>query len=185
MDLKTGFRFLRLNADTFSGDMVLPGYDDSNWRTVRIPHDWGIEGDFDRENDISENMVVEDGMTKTEIHTGRTGALPFLGGGVYRKWVDIAPADKVFLELDGVMWHSSVYINGHKAGGNHFGYKSYCLDITDFVKFGERNLIAVYAEMRKDCSRWYPGGGIYRNMRLVTKPAKHIAYNGIWLRIMG
>lgn len=182
MELKNGFRFLRLNEDAFSADMLLPGYDDSNWRTVRIPHDWGIEGDFDRENDISESIIIEDGMKKAKTQTGRTGALPFLGSGIYRKWINIEKADKVFLELDGVMWHSAVYINGHKAGANHFGYKSYCVDITGFVKFSEENLIAVYAEMRKDCSRWYPGGGIYRNMRLVTKPAKHIAYNGVWMR---
>ena len=182
MELKTNFKFQKFDLDTVPSDVFSPAFDDSSWRTVRIPHDWGIEGDFCRENDISENIVVEDGMKKAIIHTGRTGGLPFLGAGVYRKWVSVSKADKVFLELDGVMWHSTVYINGQQAGGNHFGYKSYCVDITDLVRFGEDNLIAVYAEVRPDCGRWYPGGGIYRNMRLVTKPAKYIAYNGVWVR---
>ncbi len=182
MTLKTDFKFRKFNLDAVPADVFSPTFDDSGWRTVRIPHDWGIEGDFCRENDISENKIVEDGMTRSEIHTGRTGALPFLGCGVYRKWVTIQKADKVFLELDGVMWYSAVYINGHKAGGNHFGYKSYCVDITKFADFEKENLIAVFADVRPDCGRWYPGGGIYRNMRLVTKPATHIAYNGVWAR---
>lgn len=182
MELKTNYKFHRFDNEAVTPDVFSPDFDDTGWRTVRVPHDWGIEGDFCRENDISESLIIEDGMKKARIQTGRTGALPFLGGGVYRKWVNIEKADKVFLELDGVMWHSTVYINGKKAGSNHFGYKSYCVDITDFVDFGTENLIAIYAEVRPDCGRWYPGGGIYRNLRLVTKPQKHIAYNGVWAR---
>ncbi len=182
MTFKTDFKFQKFHPDTVTADVFSPDFDDSNWKTVRIPHDWGIEGDFCRENDISESIIVEDGMKKARIQTGRTGGLPFLGAGVYRKWVSIEKADKVFLELDGVMWHSAVYINGRKAGDNHFGYKSYCVDITAFVEFDVQNLIAIHAEVRPDCGRWYPGGGIYRNLRLVSKPAKHIAYNGVWVR---
>lgn len=182
MELKTGFKFKKFDLDTVPQDVFSPEFDDSAWRTVRIPHDWGIEGDFAAENDPSETIVTEDGMKKTTLMTGRTGALPTVGAGVYRKWVEIAHADHAFLELDGVMWQSKVYVNGKLIGGCHFGYKSYCLEITEAVEWDKPNLIAVYAEVRQDSSRWYTGAGLYRNLRLVTKPHGHIAYNGVWAR---
>ena len=121
-------------------------------------------------------------MKKTTLMTGWSGGLPTVGAGVYRKWVEIAPADHAFLELDGVMWQSYVYVNGKYVGGCHFGYKSYCLEITEAVEWGKPNLIAVYAEVRQNAGRWYTGAGLYRNLRLVTKPHEHIAYNGVWAR---
>ena len=89
MELKTNFKFYRFDNEAVTPDVFSPDFDDTGWRTVRVPQDWGIEGDFCRENDISESIIIEDGMKKAEIQTGRTGALPFLGGGVYRKWVNI------------------------------------------------------------------------------------------------
>lgn len=182
MQLKTDFKFKKFQLDTVPKAVFLPAFDDSDWRTVRVPHDWGIEGDFAADNDPTETIVVEDGMKKTTVMHGWTGGLPTVGAGVYRKWVDIEKADCAFLELDGVMWKSEVYVNGKNVGGCHFGYKSYCLDITDAVEWGKPNLIAVYAEVKSNTGRWYTGAGLYRNIRLVTKPREHIAYNGVWTR---
>ncbi len=181
--LKSNFKFQKftLNEELPAG-IFTPDFDDSGWRTLRIPHDWGIEGDFDVNNDPCQAQIVEDGQKKLGLHTGRTGGLPIVGKGVYRKWVEIEKADRVFLELDGVMWQSEVYCNGIKVGGYHFGYGSYEVELTDAVKFGEQNLIAVYAEVGPHSGRWYTGGGLYRNLRLVRKDDAHIAYNGIWVR---
>lgn len=180
--LKYDFKFKKYELDTVPAEVFAPDFDDSDWRTVRVPHDWGIEGDFAAENDPTISMVTEDGMKKPRMMRGWSGGLPTVGAGVYRKWVEIPKADRIFLELDGVMWQSRVYCNGVEVGGCHFGYRSYEVELTDAVKFGEKNLIAVYAEVRENAGRWYTGAGLYRNIRLVTKPAEHIAYNGVWVR---
>ncbi len=180
--LKKAFQFKKFELDTVPAQVFSPDYDDSDWRTVRVPHDWGIEGEFSAENDPTETIVKEDGMVKSTLMTGWNGGLPTVGAGVYRKWVTIEPADKVFLELDGVMWTSKVYCNGVEVGGCHFGYKSYEVDLTPAVKFGEKNLLAIYAEVRPNAGRWYTGAGLYRNLRLVRKDKEHITYNGVWVR---
>ncbi|MBQ6824293.1 MAG: DUF4982 domain-containing protein [Clostridia bacterium] len=181
--LKNDFKFHKLEWQSPLPEGIFsPEFNDAAWRTVRVPHDWGIEGEFDVENDPYMGSIIEDGQKKPRIHTGRTGGLPIVGAGVYRKWVEIAPADRVFLELDGVMWQSEVYCNGVKVGGYHFGYGSYEVELTEAVRFGEKNLIAIYAEVPPTAGRWYSGGGLYRNLRLIRKDNEHIKYNGIWVR---
>jgi len=179
------FRFRRFPDGIAPAEVFSPRYDDSQWETVRIPHDWAANGTFEEHNDHSWRSIEQDGIRKTIPHSGRTGGLPIIGCGVYRKWITVAKEDAgkaIFLEFDGVMWESHIYINGQHVMFNHFGYKSFCVDITDYVVPGEENLIAVSASVYEDCSRWYPGAGIYRNVRLVTKNPTHIAYNGIWVR---
>ncbi len=167
----------KLETQVFSRD-----FDDSLWREVAIPHDWGIEGDFDIANDPSVRSIVQDGIKVAIPQTGRTGGLPTVGEGVYRTWVNIDdPVEVAVLELDGVMWESNVYVNGKRAGGCHFGYLSFEVDITDLVVSG-KNLIAIHATVPPESSRWYSGGGLYRNIRLITKPRAHITYNGVWVR---
>ena len=182
MELKTGFKFKKFPLDTVPKEVFRPDFNDADWREVRIPHDWGIEGDFAAENDPTETIVVEDGMKKTTLMTGWSGGLPTVGCGVYRKWVEISKNDCAFLELDGVMNESMVYVNGKYVGGCHFGYKSYCLDITEAVEWDQPNLLVILATVRENAGRWYTGAGLYRNLRLVTKPHGHIAYNGVWTR---
>jgi len=80
-----------------------------------------------------------------------------------------------------VMMESHVYVNGKRVGGCHFGYLSYEVDITEQAVKG-RNLIAIHAIVRPESARWYSGAGLYRNLRLVTKPREHIVYNGVWVR---
>lgn len=178
--LKT-FKFKKFDLNDIDNNVFMPNFDDSSWRSVSVPHDWGIEGDFEYENDLSYSTIIQDGITTKEPQTGRTGGLPIVGQGVYRTWVEIDKIETVVLELDGVMRESYVYVNGVKVGGCHFGYLSYEVDITDFVKKGQ-NLIAIYAIVYPDSSRWYSGGGLYRNVRLVNKPKSYIKYNGVWVR---
>ena len=180
-ELKENFKFKKFGLNEVDSRAFAPDFDDSEWRSVLVPHDWGIEGDFREENDITYSMIIQDGMTKPEPQTGRTGALPIVGEGVYRTWLELDEIETVCLEFDGVMCESEIYINGKKAGGCHFGYLSFEVNITDYVKKG-KNLLAVHAKVYPDSSRWYCGGGIYRNVRLVQKPKEYITYNGVCVR---
>lgn len=179
--LKNGFQFCKYEIGKADEAALLPDFDDSAWRTVSVPHDWGIEGEFSADHDFTIRQVVEDGMEKAIKYSGRTGGLPIVGEGIYRKWVEIDEIETAFLELDGVMSESRVYVNGKYVGGCHFGYLSYEVDITDAVVKG-KNLIAIHAVLLPESARWYPGAGLYRNVRLITKPKTHILYNGVWVR---
>ena len=181
MVLKENFRFKKYPLGEFPEASVLPDFDDSGWRVVSIPHDFGIEGDFREDYDTSFDKIVQDGITEPIVRTGRTGGLPIIGEGVYRRWLDIDEIDSLSLEFDGVMNESDIYLNGTRVGGCHFGYLSFEVDITDFAIPG-KNLLAVRTRVLPDSARWYPGAGIYRNVRLVNKPLSHIAYNGVFIK---
>ncbi len=179
------WRFMLFPDGTAPDEVFAADFDDAAWETVRVPHDWAAAGVFDEKNDCSYSAISQDGITHPIEHSGRTGALPIVGLGVYRRTIEIAAEDagrRIFLEFDGVMWDSDVYVNGQHAAFNHFGYKSFSVDITDFVTFGGVNTVAVAARVYEDCSRWYPGAGMYRNAYLVKKAASYITYNGAWLR---
>lgn len=183
--LKYGFKFKKFEPGTMPKGLFAIGFDDSQWDTVRVPHDWAINGPFGEEYDKKKKTAVVDGERRIIEQTGRTGGLPSMGQGVYRKWISVPKEDegkRIFLELDGVMWTSEVYVNGIKMGSCHFGYRSYDVEITAALRFGEDNLIAVYAEVGSYACRWYTGGGIYRNLRLVKKAPSHIKKDGVWVR---
>lgn len=141
-------------------------FDDSAWRTLDLPHDWGVESPFIRSE------------------PNQTGSLPWNAVGWYRKEFTIA-ADKAgkqfYLDFDGVMMTPQVYVNGKLAGEWKYGYNSFRIDITPFLKFGEKNLIAVRAENLPNSTRWYPGAGIYRHTWLVEKNPIHIDHWGIFV----
>ena len=179
--LKEGFRFQKFAAGTVDDAVFTREFDDSTWKEIAIPHDWGVEGDFSADNDLSYCNVVQDGILAKISHTGRTGGLPTVGEGVYRRWVHLDEFETAFLECDGIMWESRIYVNGTLAGGCHFGYLSFEVDITSLAVPGE-NLIAIHALVPPASGRWYSGAGLYRNLRLLTKPRAHITYNGVWVR---
>ena len=162
--LKHGFKFNKYPLGEVDINAFSVDFDDTDWREVTVPHDWGIEGDFAPDNDPAFAQIIQDGMKAPVTHPGRTGALPIVGEGVYRIWVEVENTEKVVLELDGVMRESTVYVNGEKAGGCHYGYLSYEVDITDYVNNG-KNLIVIHAVVKPQSSRWYPGAGLYRNIR--------------------
>lgn len=143
-----------------------PGYDDSSWRQLNLPHDWGIEGPFKQE------------------YPSATGKLPWWGVAWYRKHFRLPASDagrQLFLDIDGAMAYASVWVNGHWAGGWPYGYASWRIALTPYVQPGADNLIAIRLDNPTNSSRWYPGGGIYRNVWLVRTAPVHVAHWGTYL----
>jgi beta-galactosidase len=140
-----------------------PGFDDSRWRSLDLPHDWGVEGPFKME------------------YPGETAKLPWWGVAWYRRHLEIPAADqgrRFFLDVDGAMSYSTVWLNGQCVGGWPYGYSSWRVDLTPFVKFGADNVLAIRLDNPKESSRWYPGGGIYRNVWLVKTAPVRVAHWG-------
>lgn len=162
-----GWKFsLDMGADESAS---APGFDDSSWRTLNLPHDWAIEGDFDEHNPSG---------------TGG-GALP--GGiGWYRKSFKVSEKERgqVFrIEFDGVYMNSSVYINGHLLGTRPYGYISFSYDMTPYINWGGDNVIAVKVDNSdQPNSRWYSGCGIYRDVRIVKTGLIRVAQWGTYVR---
>ena len=169
--LETGWKFTREDSQQFSH----PEYDDSAWQTVRIPHDWAIYGPFSINNDKQNVAITQDGQKEAMEHAGRTGGLPFVGPGWYRldfEAPEYAEGKSCRLIFDGAMNNADVYINGHHAAFWPYGYNSFIVDATPYMKPGETNHLAVRLENYNESSRWYPGAGLYRNVHLViTKDA--------------
>lgn len=163
-------------------------FDDSDWQCVTVPHDWAIQGPFSSRYDAQFTKIVNNGETSELLHFGRTGGLPHSGEGVYRRFFDIdhTQAGKTFyLEFDGVMSHSEIFVNGEYAGGRPYGYSSFVLNVTKHVRVGAKNILCVKAVNPTDAARWYPGGGIYRNVRLVAVNETHVLPWGVWVRTLG
>lgn len=179
--LDTGWRFSR-DDDTLLYSLAQPGFDDTRWQKLSIPHDWAIYGPFSQENDKQVVAIEQDGQTDTFTHIGRTGGLPFTGVGWYRRRIFLNnPQDKqIILQLDGAMSHASVYLNGVKAGFWPNGYNTFYLDITENVVSGT-NTLAVRLENLTEQSRWYPGAGLYRNVHLIIKPYTNIKHWGTFI----
>ncbi len=159
-------------ATTPSGDpgggvsYVQETYDDSSWRRLNLPHDWGIEGPFKQE------------------YSGETGKLPWWGVGWYRKRFTLPATDKnkqLYLDIDGAMSYASVWLNGRLVGGWPYGYSSFRLDLTPYMRPGAENVLAIRLDNPNDSSRWYPGGGIYRNVWLVKTAPLHVAHWGTYV----
>ncbi len=142
------------------------GFDDHAWRLLNLPHDWGIEGPFKQE------------------YPGETGKLPWWGVGWYRKHFEVPAADqgrRLYLDVDGAMAYANVWLNGHYVGGWPFGYASWRVDLTPYVRFGGENVVAIRLDNPPESSRWYPGGGIYRNVWLVKTSPVHVGQWGTYI----
>jgi beta-galactosidase len=177
--LKRGWRFVKGDPEGAERE----DFDDSAWLEVRVPHDWAIEGPFDRENDVIVNKVIEDGDTVEHERTGRTGGLPHVGVAWYRlalECPDGIDGKRIRVEFDGVMSHSAVYLNGRPVGSWPFGYASFAFDLTGVARSGA-NVLAVRVENKPDASRWYPGAGIFRHVRLVTTGPVGVAHWGTFV----
>jgi len=143
----------------------------TNWEKVSVPHDWAIKGPFDKEVDKQLVRVKQDLEKEAKERTGRTGALPHIGVGWYRKTFEIPEfksGKKALLVFDGAMSDAHVFVNGKKVGNWPFGYNYFYFDISEYVKDGE-NLLAVRLENLPFSSRWYPGAGIYRKVQIIIK----------------
>ena len=154
------------------------------WKEVSVPHDWAIYGPFDKSNDLQTVAVVQNGEDVATEKTGRTGGLPYMGKGAYRRSLDVRPEDldgrRHILLFDGAMSEAQVYINGEKVCFWPYGYNSFHCDITATLKPGS-NEVTVLLENRPQSSRWYPGAGLYRKVRHMTLPAVHVPVWGTYI----
>ncbi|MDM7926845.1 MAG: beta-galactosidase GalB [bacterium] len=147
---------------------VQPDFDDASWQAVDLPHDWAVRGPFRPGHDPEAG--------------GGMGRLPSPGVAWYRRKLDITASDagrSVFLDVDGAMSYAMVWVNGFLAGGWPYGYSSWRLDLTPFVIPGGVNQIAIRLDNPPASSRWYPGGGLYRNVRLVKTDPVHVGHWGV------
>ena len=145
-------------------------FDDSGWRQLDLPHDFGIEGPF-----------IPPGNADSD---GATGRLPYFGIAWYRKHLAIPSSDEgrqIYLEMDGSMSCTSVWLNGTLVGGWPYGYSSFCVDLTPYIKPGRDNILAIRLDNPPNSSRWYPGGGIYRNVWLTKTAPVHVGQWGTFI----
>ena len=137
------------------------------WQTVRVPHDWAIAGPFDKKWDLQKVAIEQNGEKEATEKSGRSGALPWIGAGHYRRIFYIPQGcERAELVFDGAMSEPTVCINGQKAGYWAYGYNSFRVDITPFMKPGENQLDVDLLNI-EESSRWYPGAGLYRPVKLV------------------
>lgn len=150
------------------------------WQPVTVPHDWAISGPFSRENDLQEVAVVQNGEKRASLKTGRTGGLPYVGKGCYRRTlrIDTLENRRYVLLFDGAMSEAHVLVNGREVCFWPYGYSAFRCEITDALHVGENELV-VTLENRPQSSRWYPGAGLYREVRLLTLAPVHVPVWGV------
>ena len=146
----------------------LPSWDFSRdgkvWSQVAVPHDWAIAGPFDKKWDLQMVAIEQNGEKEKTEKSGRSGALPWIGEGMYKMNLQLPKGYKrAVLVFDGAMSQPVVSVNGKEAGKWAYGYNAFRIDITPYVQFGgKKNLVEVHLNNVEESSRWYPGGGLYR-----------------------
>jgi beta-galactosidase len=167
----TSKRYIRPEGNPGSDfPFVRNDFDESLWESVNLPHDWAIKGPFikDRDDEIGGSM----------------GRLPSPGVAWYRKKLDIPASDAskaIFLDVDGAMSYAMVWLNGNLVGGWPYGYSSWRVDLTPYVKPGGENQLAIRLDNPPSSMRWYPGGGIYRNVWLIKTNPIHVSHWGTFV----
>ncbi len=145
-------------------------FDDSSWERVNLPHDWAIQGPFL----MGPEAEVGGGM----------GRLPSPGVAWYRKKLDIPASDagkSIFLEVDGAMSYAIVWLNGNLVGGWPYGYASWRVNLTPYIAPSGENQLAIRLDNPNHSARWYPGGGIYRNVWLSKTSTVHVGQWGTFV----
>lgn len=144
--------------------------DKQAWQAVTLPHDWAISGPFDKKWDIQTVAIEQNGEKQATEKTGRSGSLPWIGEGHYKLTMQVPAGYKhAQIVFDGAMSEPVVTINGHEAGHWAYGYNAFRVDATPYVKFGSQdNTVEVSLKNVEESSRWYPGGGLYRPVKLVV-----------------
>jgi len=162
--LPDGWRFIQADPE----GAETPTLDDASWRAVTVPHDWAIAGPFDPDAKAA----------------GENGFLPS-GVAWYRRTLDLKPQPgrRYFIEFDGIMERSGVWVNGHHVGYRPMGYVSQRYDLTRHLRADGRNVIAVRSDTSAaPSSRWYTGSGIYRHVRLIETDDVHVTQGGAYVR---
>ena len=139
---------------------------DGSTRTVDLPHDWGVDAEFRQE------------------YPGESGKLPWWGTAVYRKNLTVSPEElltkDIDLEIDGAMSHARVEVNGIDLGGWPYGYASFAVRLNPALRAG-KNEVAVHIDNPEESSRWYPGGGLYRNVWITKTNRTSVAHWGTYV----
>lgn len=148
-------------------------YDDSSWDTVTLPHDWAIAGPFYSDPD-------------TAVVSGSMGRLPVQGVGWYRRSISWTQPEAdsgrlAYLDVDGAMSYAMVWVNGKLAGGWPYPYNSFQLDVTPYLNVGDDNVLAIRLDNPNESARWYPGGGLYRNIWLTKTEPLHVGEYGTYI----
>ena len=165
--LKSDWKF----AKGHHPEAIKKSFNDSNWQSVSVPHDWAIYGPFDKEVDKQIVAIEQNVETIATEKTGRTGALPYIGEGWYRTSFDLPNFNenkKVLILFEGAMSEPQVYLNGKKVGEWKYGYAYFYFDISDEVS-SKNNVLTVQLNNKGLSSRWYPGAGLYRNVSVIVK----------------
>ena len=150
-----------------------PGFDDSQWRKLDLPHDWSIEDLPNTSSPFNPNAI-------SQVNGGFTTG----GTAWYRKSFTLRPEQKgkrIVIQFDGVYMNAEVWLNGQSVGSHPYGYTSFWFDITDKVKSDSANVLAVKVRNEGENSRWYSGSGIYRHVWLKTLEPTHIAQWGTYI----
>lgn len=158
-------------GDTTGGEAVT--LDDSDWRIVDLPHDWSIEDIPGTDSPLDSNAI------------GGIDMGYFVGGTAwYRKKFSLPPdlAEKrIYILFEGIYMNADIWLNGEHLCTHPYGYTSFWIDLSDYLLFGEENVLAVRVENEGRNSRWYSGSGIYRHVWLqVTNPV-HILPWGVFV----
>ena len=156
--------------------------DKLTWQQVSVPHDWAINGPFDKKWDLQYVAIEQNGETEKSEKSGRSGALPWIGKGHYKTTFTLPEGfGHVELRFDGAMSEPVVKVNGKEAGRWAYGYNAFRVDATPYARPG-RNVLEVDLSNMEESSRWYPGGGLYRPVRLIVTPKTRLDDWGGWFR---
>jgi beta-galactosidase len=159
-------------------------FNDASWQQVSVPHDWAIYGPFDKEIDKQAVAIVQNGETVATEKTGRTGALPYIGEAWYRNKFTLPNFNnnkKVLLVFEGAMSEPTIYLNGKKVGEWAYGYSYFYFDVTQYINGNDTNTLVVQLKNEGLSSRWYPGAGLYRKVKLIVKNNESINQWGTFI----
>lgn len=145
-------------------------HDKKSWQEVTIPHDWAISGPFDKKWDLQVVAIKENGEETETEHSGRSGALPWIGEGYYKTQIVLPEGtERAELLFDGAMSEPIVYLDGKEVGRWAYGYNAFRIDITPYIKNSDyKGELEVHLKNVEESSRWYPGAGLYRPVKLIT-----------------
>ena len=180
LELTEGWKFKKGPVE----DAYKVSFDDTKWETVSVPHDWAIYGPFDKEIDKQIVAISQNGEEIATEKTGRTGSLPHIGEAWYRHQLNLPEIDEnkqVLLLFEGAMSEPKVYLNGKKVGEWNYGYNYFYFDITKDLEKSGKNTLAVHLNNMPESSRWYPGAGLYRKVKLIIKNKESIAQWGTFI----
>jgi beta-galactosidase len=162
-------------------------FDDSQWRAIDLPHDWAVELPFEK----GPAVLDKDGKPTGHYELPDHGAKPIgrdfpdTSIGWYRRVFDIPATDegkRISVEFDGVFRHAMVMFNGHYIGEEFSGYAPFRFDLTDFVNYGDKNVLSVRVDATLAEGWFYEGAGIYRHVWLTKVNPVHIAPDGVYIR---